>query len=151
MYIELPAVPGTPESRTAALRISHELLRDQTKKGGAIFQGSDESVSAPAAGAMIRLATYIETGHDYKDLHPSGKRRPRAPQIRHYELDMSDAFDEDGVINLEKLGYRMDRREDESPLKEPDSNDPQTEREEDVVGDGEAEGEKPAPKAPWVY
>lgn len=78
MYVELPTVPGTAESRVAALKESRELLKQDAKVSGpAIFGGgSTEPGVAPDALSLIRLSTYIETGHDYPDLHPTGKRRP---------------------------------------------------------------------------
>lgn len=78
MFIEIPAVDGTPESRIAALREARELLKEEPKTSApAIFGGTTTDPGAVAGpSALIRLATYIETGHDYADTHPKGKRRP---------------------------------------------------------------------------
>lgn len=78
MYTEIPNVPGTPESRIAALKESRELLKQDPKvTTPAIFGGgATEPGQVGDATSLIRLATYIETGHDYLDLHPTGKRRP---------------------------------------------------------------------------
>lgn len=66
MYLELPAVDGTPASRIEALKAAKPLLASST-----II-----SNTAASATELIRVATYIETGHDYADTHPAGKRRP---------------------------------------------------------------------------
>lgn len=78
MYIELPAVPGTAESRIAALKESRQLLKGEAKVAGPAIFGGGSTEPGPVAGSteLIDLATYIETGHAYADLHPTGKRRP---------------------------------------------------------------------------
>lgn len=83
MYVELPAVPGTAESRVAALKESRQLLKGEPKTTNpAIFGGgSTEPGTVAGPAELIRLATYIETGHDYIDLHPVGKRRPIVKNI----------------------------------------------------------------------
>ena len=78
MYVEIPAVEGTPESRIAALREARDLLKGEPKVTTAGMFGSGGTIGGEVAGSsdLIRLATYIETGHDYNDTHPTGKRRP---------------------------------------------------------------------------
>ena len=66
MYLETANVPGTPESRIKALTAAKPMV------SGSSFL----STSGAGAEDLIRLATYIETGHDYRDTHPDGKRRP---------------------------------------------------------------------------
>jgi hypothetical protein len=78
MYIEMPNVPGTAESRIAALKESRQLLKGEAKVSGPAIFGGGATEPGPVAGSteLIDLATYIETGHAYVDLHPVGKRRP---------------------------------------------------------------------------
>lgn len=77
MYIEIPNVPGTPESRLAALKESRELLKGEPATKPVMFAGNSTEPGKVAESAeLINLATYIETGHAYADLHPTGKRRP---------------------------------------------------------------------------
>lgn len=83
MYIEIPNVPGTPESRLAALKESRQLLKGEAKVSGpAIFGGGvTEPGDVASSTELINLATYIETGHSYFDTHPTGKRRPIIKQV----------------------------------------------------------------------
>jgi hypothetical protein len=83
MYVEIPNVPGTPESRITALKESRELLKGEPKTvTGAIFSGSATEPGATAGSTeLINLATYIETGHSYFDTHPTGKRRPKVVNV----------------------------------------------------------------------
>lgn len=67
MYVELPAVAGTPASRIEALKAAKPLVAGTTN----LF-----TTTGAKASDLVRLATYIETGHDYADTHPVGKRRP---------------------------------------------------------------------------
>ena len=78
LYTEIPNVPGTPQSRIAALKESRELLKEEPSTTKASMFGGEtlNPGSVGSATELIRLATYIETGHDYKDTHPQGKRRP---------------------------------------------------------------------------
>lgn len=78
MYVETPNVPGTTESRISALRESKELLKGEPEvTTGSIFGGGATKPGQQGEALdLIRLATYIETGHDYLDLHVEGKRRP---------------------------------------------------------------------------
>jgi hypothetical protein len=78
MYTELPNVDGTPATRIAALKSARELLKEEPRtSNGAIFGGgSIEPGAVAGVTGLIRLSTYIETGHDYRDTHPEGKRRP---------------------------------------------------------------------------
>jgi hypothetical protein len=79
MYIEIPAVEGTPESRIAALRESRDLLKGEPKTTSPAIFGGGSTEPGQIAGSteLINLATYIETGHSYFDTHPTGKRRPK--------------------------------------------------------------------------
>jgi hypothetical protein len=82
MYTELPAVPGTAESRIAALKESRELLKGEPATKPVIFAGNGTEPGKVADSAeLINLATYIETGHAYTDLHPTGKRRPKIVNV----------------------------------------------------------------------
>jgi hypothetical protein len=82
-YIEIPAVPGTAESRLSALKESRQLLKGEPKTTSpAIFGGGATEPGAVAGSTeLINLATYIETGHAYADLHPTGKRRPKVVNV----------------------------------------------------------------------
>lgn len=82
-YIELPELTGTPASRIVALRESKELMKGEPEVStGSIFGGSSTKPGAKGeAMDLIRLSTYIETGHDYLDTHPSGKRRPKITNV----------------------------------------------------------------------
>jgi hypothetical protein len=84
MYTELPLIEtSTPVERIAALRTAKELLTATPGESKpAIFGGgSVETVYAPDTEEMLRLAEYITTGHDYRDTHPEGKRRPVIKKI----------------------------------------------------------------------
>jgi hypothetical protein len=80
LYLEIPPVTtATPAERLQALNDAKALMSGNESSGsfGSLFA----TKSAPGAGAtaidgFIRLAEYITTGHDYKDTHPEGKRRP---------------------------------------------------------------------------
>lgn len=78
-YTELPLITtSTPTERLQALKDARELLTSKPgETNGSIFGGGGkEAVYAPAPDELLRLAEYITTGHDYKDTHPVGKRRP---------------------------------------------------------------------------
>ena len=83
MYVEIPAVPGTPESRIAALKEARELLKGDPKVTSPAIFGGGATEPGKVAGPyeLISLATYIETGHDYSDLHPVGKARPKIVNV----------------------------------------------------------------------
>lgn len=79
MYVELPLIETSiPDQRLQALKDAKELLSGSpVVKSGGPFSGSNtepQDVVSPAE--MIRMAEYITTGHDYRDTHPKGKRRP---------------------------------------------------------------------------
>lgn len=79
MFTELPTITSsTPAERLQALKDSQGLLAGQPEVStGGIFGGSTtrpRNITDPAE--LIRLAEYITTGHDYRDTHPEGKRRP---------------------------------------------------------------------------
>lgn len=78
MYVELPAVTATPADRLQALRDARALLTTTPGETKPAFfgGGSVETVYAPDTAELLRLAEYITTGHDYRDTHPAGKRRP---------------------------------------------------------------------------
>jgi hypothetical protein len=78
-YTELPNVPGTAESRISALKEARELLKGDPKVTSPAIFGGGATEPGKVAGPyeLISLATYIETGHDYSDLHPVGKARPK--------------------------------------------------------------------------
>ncbi|UOK18378.1 hypothetical protein SEA_BRUHMOMENT_62 [Arthrobacter phage BruhMoment] len=81
-YIELPEVTGSAATRIEALRESKELLEGEALQSSAgAFGSSKKEYSLPGASELIRLATYIETGHDYRDTHPEGKRRPKITNV----------------------------------------------------------------------
>jgi hypothetical protein len=98
LYVELPLIKtSTPEARLQALKDSRELLTStpgETK--GAIFGGgSVETVYAPDTAEMIRMAEYITTGHDYRDTHPEGKRRPVIKQVTNVTVMAPQGVDTD--------------------------------------------------------
>jgi hypothetical protein len=78
MYVELPAVTASAADRLQALKDSQEILAGQPEvTSGGIFGGnSTKPRNIVDTDELIRLAEYITTGHDYKDTHPEGKRRP---------------------------------------------------------------------------
>ena len=78
MYVELPAVTATPAERLEALKNAKALLAASPKvTSGTFFAGGSTAPNDFGdPDEMIRLAEYITTGHDYKDTHPKGKRRP---------------------------------------------------------------------------
>jgi hypothetical protein len=80
MYTELPLIEtSTPAERLAALKDAKELMSGAKPGGfGALFADgpAGPGSSTTAIDGFIRLAEYITTGHDYKDTHPEGKRRP---------------------------------------------------------------------------
>lgn len=82
MYVEIPNVPGTAESRLAALKESRELLKGEPATKPVMFAGnSTEPGEVAGSTELINLATYIETGHSYFDTHPTGKRRPKIVNV----------------------------------------------------------------------
>lgn len=84
MYVELPMIEtSTPDQRLEALRNAKELLAGSpVVKSGGPFSGSNtEPQDLVSPTEMIRMAEYITTGHDYRDTHPEGKRRPVIKQV----------------------------------------------------------------------
>lgn len=79
MYTELPTITtSTPAERLQALKDAKALLAASPKTTTAgIFGGtSTEPGDYVLPEDMLRMAEYITTGHDYRDTHPEGKRRP---------------------------------------------------------------------------
>lgn len=62
-YVTPPVHPATMAERIEALKVAKPLLAETNfmKNGGA------------GPTALIRVAEYITTGHDYKDTHPKGE------------------------------------------------------------------------------
>lgn len=106
-YIELPNVEGTAESRIAALRESRDLLKGEPRVTTPAIFGSGGTVGGEVADSaeLINLATYIETGHAYADLHPTGKRRPLVRNI-HVTLVAPGAPDQEDIQHL--IGHIKD-------------------------------------------
>lgn len=78
-YTDLPLITtSTPAERLQALKDSRDILASKPEevKPTIFGGGSAKHAPAPAPEDMLRLAEYITTGHDYKDTHPEGKRRP---------------------------------------------------------------------------
>lgn len=81
MYTELPLIEtSTPADRLQALKDAKELMSKENATGLMAAFGaptkSDPGSAVPVIDGFIRLAEYITTGHDYRDTHPEGKRRP---------------------------------------------------------------------------
>jgi hypothetical protein len=80
MYTELPTIEtSTPADRLRALQDAKKLMSGAEPGGFAAMFTASASTPGPGREAIdgfIRLAEYITTGHDYKDTHPEGKRRP---------------------------------------------------------------------------
>ncbi|ALY10588.1 hypothetical protein FDH86_gp053 [Arthrobacter phage Tank] len=76
MYNELPTITdSTPAQRLQALKDARDLVAGEAPKSGLVAAfGSDapKGAGATSAEALIRLAEYITTGHDYADTHPTG-------------------------------------------------------------------------------
>jgi hypothetical protein len=86
MYTELPTITtSTASERLQALRDAKDLMSGTEAGGvGAALFGPTKTTpgaSAPAIDGFIRLAEYITTGHDYRDTHPEGKRRPKITNV----------------------------------------------------------------------
>ena len=134
MYIEIPAVEGTPESRIAALKESRELLKGEPKVTAAGMFASAGTIGGDVAGPgdLIRLATYIETGHDYRDTHPEGKRRPiiknthvtvmapqgMSPDVEHLLSHLGDGSFAEFLEDLIKEQSKPETADDEKSAKE---------------------------------
>lgn len=101
MYVEIPAVEGTPESRIAALREARELLKGEPKTTSPAIFGGGSTEPGEVAGSteLLNLATYIETGHSYFDTHPTGKRRPIIKNI-HMTMMAPPNLDVDDLAHL---------------------------------------------------
>lgn len=77
MFNHLPDVTNqTPEERISALHEA-KILVTATPASGGVAQAlvGRSSVSAPDVDSMIRVAEYINTGHDYRDTHDQRKER----------------------------------------------------------------------------
>ena len=93
MYTELPLIEtSTPAERLAALKDAKGLLSGTPKTTTGFFAGSTEPTDAVAPDEMIRLAEYITTGHDYRDTHPEGKRRPVIKKITNVTVMAPEGF-----------------------------------------------------------
>lgn len=90
MYLEIPAVDGTPESRIKALQTAKPLLTSG---------GPFSATGAPSLD-LIRVATYIETGHDYLDTHPQGKRRPVIKEVTNVTVVAPPTVDQEDIEHL---------------------------------------------------
>lgn len=80
MFTALPLIEtSTPAERLAALQDAKKLMSGAEPGGFAALFSASAPTPGPGREAIdgfIRLAEYITTGHDYKDTHPEGKRRP---------------------------------------------------------------------------
>lgn len=91
MYNELPSVEtSTPAERLQALRDARDLVAGESPKGG-FFQTlagdngkSGAGTEGKAVTALIRVAEYITTGHDYRDTHPTGEAFTEALTLRKF-------------------------------------------------------------------
>lgn len=70
MYNELPAVKSTSAERLQALKDAKLLVTSTPGDGGMVevFNGK-KPTPTPDVHAMLRVAEYITTGHDYMDTH----------------------------------------------------------------------------------
>lgn len=76
MTSHLPAVTSTPAERLDALKEAKVLLFVPAAFSGGPFSATKVEGQMPSPDDLFRVAEYITTGHDYKDTHPTGKRRP---------------------------------------------------------------------------
>lgn len=100
LYSELPLIEtSTPGQRLDALLHAKNLLAgDPVVKSGGPFSGnSTEPQDVVSSTEMIRLAEYITTGHDYRDTHPQGKRRPIIKKETHVHVHPA-MLGEDGEV-----------------------------------------------------
>lgn len=145
MYTELPLIStSTPVERIAALQTAKDLLTSTPgKTSPAIFGGgSTETVHAPETFEMIRLAEYITTGHDYRDTHPEGKRRPIIKNITKVTVMAPAHAPEPTREDVEHFLHHVENGDFADFIEEAISHLKET------VKDGEAEEAEDRPKAP---
>jgi hypothetical protein len=138
LYLELPAVTATPADRLQALKDSKVLLAGSPKTTTGFFAGSTEPTDAPNPDNLIRLAEYITTGHDYKDTHPEGKRRPVINQVTHVHVIAPPTLDTEDLEHFlhhvengdfsEFLKDAMQAAEEEPAEEEPEADKPEDNR-----------------------
>ena len=137
MYVELPAVTATPADRLQALKDAKQLLVGSPKTTTGFFAGSVEPTDAVDPDNMIRVAEYITTGHDYKDTHPDGKRRPI---IRTTNVTVMAPVGVD-TEDLEHFLHHVENGDFTEFLKDAMNNQPEP-------GDAEKSADDDAPAAP---
>lgn len=118
MFEQLPTIKtSTPAERLQALKDSRELLLSEPgeSKSTIFGGGSTEARYAPETFEMIRLAEYITTGHDYRDTHPEGKRRPIIQNVHVHALGVPEELVKDLIPKglLDHLREHAEGCEDE--------------------------------------
>lgn len=141
MYVELPAVTATPAERLQALKDAKELMTGTPEiSTGGIFGGN---TTKPRdffdADEAIRVAEYITTGHDYKDTHPVGKRRPVIKQVANVTVVAPPGIPEE---EIEHFLHHVENGDFADFLK-----DAMNAHTETAEGDGEKADEDTSPEA----
>lgn len=118
MFEQLPTIKtSTPDERLQALKNSRELLLSEPgeSKSTIFGGGSKDSRRAPETFEMIRLAEYITTGHDYRDTHPQGKRRPIIQNVHVHAMGVPEELVKDLIPEglLDHLRSHAEGREEE--------------------------------------
>ena len=145
MYVELPAVTVTPAERLQALKDAKQLMSGHESSGafGSMFSSkAAPGASADAIDGFIRLAEYITTGHDYRDTHPEGKRRPviqKNTTVHVHAADTVDPADLEHLISHIEDGSFLEYLEDQV----------RTPRDEDTAPDEEKGSEDKFTKGLW--
>lgn len=104
-YTELPTITtSTPAERLQALQDAKDLMSSSGTQGGLTEAFFGRTKSAPGTSTevidgFLRLAEYITTGHDYKDTHPEGKRRPIQKHM-HVTVMAAGAPSQDDIEHL---------------------------------------------------
>lgn len=129
MFTELPLIEtSTPAERLQALRDAQQILAGQPEvtTGGIFGGGSTKPRNVVDTNEIVRLAEYITTGHDYRDTHPEGKRRPiihnhHTVNVHPVALEVDDEDIPQEIKDfLASFGTKQESAEDDKSA-EPDS------------------------------
>jgi hypothetical protein len=140
LFIELPTqTDSTPEQRLEALKAAKDLMAGspETTTGGIFGNSTTKPRDYFDATEAIRIAEYITTGHDYRDTHPEGKRRPiiKTTNVTVVAPGMPDKEDLEHLISHIKDGSFEEFMQD--LMKEAESQSEQAE-DEKSADEGEA-------------
>lgn len=117
MFNHLPDVTNqTPEERISALHEAKNLVTAIPGNGGIteVFSGR-KAMPAPDVDSMIRVAEYINTGHDYRDTHDEREE----PDYQRGMLIMPDIF-----FPTLKVSYENEESEEKDGPEDPDGEAP---------------------------